>query len=58
MIKVCVPATSANCCVGFDCMGIALDWWSTFTFDVAHTTWVSGCDPCGCFNSSAGDYLF
>ncbi|WP_183164328.1 homoserine kinase [Absicoccus porci] len=45
MIKVCVPATSANCCVGFDCMGIALDWWSTFTFDVAHTTWVSGCDP-------------
>lgn len=45
MIKVHVPATSANCCVGFDCMGIALDWWSIFTFEKAHTTWISGCDP-------------
>lgn len=27
MIEVYVPATSANCCVGFDCLGMAVDWW-------------------------------
>lgn len=45
MIKVHVPATSANCCVGFDCLGMALDWWSTFVFERAHTLWISGCEP-------------
>ena len=33
MIKVMVPATSANCCVGFDALGMALDWWASFTFE-------------------------
>ncbi|MBW1606028.1 homoserine kinase [Lactobacillus sp. Sy-1] len=32
MIKVTVPATSANLSVGFDCIGIAVTMHSTFTF--------------------------
>lgn len=32
MIRVKVPATSANLGVGFDCMGMALDWQGVFTF--------------------------
>ena len=32
MIRVKVPATSANLGVGFDCMGLALDWQGGFTF--------------------------
>lgn len=32
MIRVKVPATSANLGVGFDCMGLALDWQGIFTF--------------------------
>lgn len=43
MIKVCVPATSANCCVGFDTMGMALDWFSTFTFMPSETLEITGC---------------
>ena len=33
MIKVRVPATSANLGPGFDCMGIALNLYNTFTFE-------------------------
>ena len=43
MIKVVVPATTANCCVGFDCLGMALDWWSTFTFEPADQWLITGC---------------
>lgn len=32
MIRVKVPATSANLGIGFDCMGLALDWQGVFTF--------------------------
>ena len=32
MIRVKVPATSANLGVGFDCMCLALDWQGVFTF--------------------------
>lgn len=28
-----VPATSANCSVGFDCLGLALDWMGKFEFE-------------------------
>lgn len=44
MIKVHVPATSGNCCIGFDSLGMAFNWWSTFQFERAHTLWISGCD--------------
>ncbi len=43
MIKVSVPATSANCCIGFDCMGLALDWRGTFTFTHAEKLEIEGC---------------
>ncbi|MEJ6401056.1 homoserine kinase [Nicoliella lavandulae] len=33
MIKVTVPATSANLSVGFDCIGLAVDMQSKFTFE-------------------------
>lgn len=32
-IKVRVPATSANCGPGFDCLGLALDLYNYFTFE-------------------------
>lgn len=43
MISVQVPATSANCCIGFDCMGMALDWYATFTFEESLKLEISGC---------------
>lgn len=45
MIKVHVPATSANCSIGFDCLGLALDWWSTFSFEKSDKLLITGCDP-------------
>lgn len=35
MIKIRVPATSANLGPGFDCMGLALDIWNEITFEPA-----------------------
>ena len=32
MIKITVPATSANFGPGFDCLGIALNLYNTFIF--------------------------
>ena len=43
MIKVMVPATSANCCVGFDALGMALDWWASFTFEKSDELVIEGC---------------
>ena len=43
MISVHVPATSANCCVGFDCLGMAVDWWAHFTFEESDELIVEGC---------------
>ena len=43
MIKVSVPATSANCAVGFDCLGMALEWWATFSFEQSDELKVIGC---------------
>ena len=42
MISVHVPATSANCCVGFDCLGMAVDWWAHFTFEESDELIVEG----------------
>ena len=33
MIKICVPATSANLGPGFDCLGLALDIWNEVSFE-------------------------
>lgn len=35
MIKIRVPATSANLGPGFDCLGLALDLWNEITFEPA-----------------------
>ena len=44
MIRVKVPATSANLGVGFDCMGLALDWQGVFTFCLDGPEFmISGC---------------
>ena len=43
MIIVHVPATSANCCVGFDSLGMALDWWATFRFEPSDVLKITGC---------------
>jgi homoserine kinase len=44
MIKIRVPATSANLGPGFDCMGLALDIWNEVTFeaDVQTSYFVKG----------------
>jgi homoserine kinase len=39
MIKIRVPATSANLGPGFDCMGMALDIWNEITFEPAEKTY-------------------
>ncbi len=45
MIRVLAPATSANCCIGFDCMGLALSWYAEFQFTPSDKITVSGCEP-------------
>lgn len=44
MMRVTVPATSANLGVGFDCLGVALDLWATFTMRPADELEVTGCE--------------
>ncbi|GHP13179.1 homoserine kinase [Lentilactobacillus fungorum] len=44
MIKIKVPATSANVGVGFDCLGLAVSYYSTITFEPSTTKLeISGC---------------
>ncbi len=45
MIKVHVPATSANLCIGYDCLGLALDLYNHFTFEKSDSLEITGCDP-------------
>lgn len=44
MIKVRVPATSANIGPGFDCLGVALNLYNTFSFEeIEHGLVIEGC---------------
>ena len=43
MIKVTVPATSANLGIGYDTLGMAVSLYSHFTFDHADTLAITGC---------------
>jgi len=44
MIKIKVPATSANIGVGFDCMGLAVSLYSSVSFEPSHQELeISGC---------------
>lgn len=42
MVKLRVPATSANIGVGFDCLGIALDLYTYFTFEKSTAFSITG----------------
>lgn len=44
MMRVTVPATSANLGVGFDCLGVALDLRATFTMAEAEELAITGCE--------------
>lgn len=44
MVKVKVPATSANVGVGFDCLGIALNLYTYFTFERSDSFQITGCE--------------
>lgn len=49
MIKVTVPATSANLGPGYDCLGLALDEVCTVTFDIiAQGLEITGCEAAYC----------
>ena len=49
MIKVKVPATSANLGVGYDCLGVALDEYATFYFEeLAEGLYIEGCKEAYC----------
>lgn len=48
MIRIRVPATSANCCIGFDSMGLALDWKAQFDFEPAESLVITGCPQAYC----------
>jgi homoserine kinase len=48
MIRVFVPATSANCSIGFDTLGMALDWMAMFEFDFSDHLVISGCPQAFC----------
>ncbi|MBQ6367892.1 MAG: homoserine kinase [Erysipelotrichaceae bacterium] len=43
MIRIRVPATSANLGIGYDCLGAALDWWSSFEFCENDHLQIEGC---------------
>ena len=45
MIKIKVPATSANIGPGFDCFGIAYDFYNEYKIEKADKMLISGCDP-------------
>lgn len=44
-VEVSVPATTANLGVGFDVLGLALDFQARFSFEPADTLEVCGCAP-------------
>lgn len=49
MIRVSVPATSANLGVGYDCLGVALDDFAHASFEVIDEgVVITGCDPAYC----------
>ena len=43
MIKITVPATSANLGIGYDTLGMAVSLYSHFTFERADELQIAGC---------------
>ncbi|MEG0361708.1 MAG: homoserine kinase [Longicatena sp.] len=49
MVKIKVPATSANIGVGYDCLGVALDDWASVTFEIIEEGLeIIGCEEAYC----------
>ncbi len=48
MIKIQIPGSTSNIGPGFDCLGIALDIYNTFTFEEADGVHISGCPDAYC----------
>ena len=44
MIKVIVPATSANIAMGYDCLGMAVNLFTAVKIDEAYKFSITGCD--------------
>jgi homoserine kinase len=42
-VTITVPATSANVGIGYDCLGMAVSLYATFTFDHADELTITGC---------------
>src|SRR5688572_12013614 len=58
MLKIRVPATSANLGPGFDCMGLALDIWNEISFEAAEkTTYLVAGEGAEKFNKSTKNLL-
>ena len=47
MIKITVPATSANLGIGYDTLGMAVSLYSHFTFERADELTITGCPDAG-----------
>lgn len=45
MIKIKIPATSANLGPGFDCLGIAYSFYNEYYMEKADKMQITGCDP-------------
>jgi homoserine kinase len=42
-VRITVPATSANIGIGYDCLGMALSFYSVYTFDRSDKLEITGC---------------
>lgn len=54
MIKIRVPATSANIGPGFDCLGLAYSFYNEFYIEKANKMLLEGCDPA--FNTKKNEF--
>ena len=43
MINVHVPGTSANLCIGYDCLGMAVNIYNHFSFEKSDALKITGC---------------
>ncbi len=48
MIKIRIPGSTSNIGPGFDCLGIAVEIYNTFTFEEADGVHISGCPQAYC----------
>lgn len=54
MIKIKVPATSANIGPGFDCLGLAYSFYNEYKIEKADKMQIDGCDPA--FNNENNEF--